>query len=81
MLLGLKLFVWLFLIVLNIFWYKLIILENYRFIYFSIIGFVLKIEIFIVKKKFLCWNKKNNVLCKCLKNKIVFIFLLEIKFF
>lgn len=58
MLLGLKLFVWLFLIVLNIFWYKLIILENYRFIYFSIIGFVLKIEIFIVKKKFLCWNKK-----------------------
>lgn len=81
MLSGLKLLVRLSLTVSNIFRYKPIILENYRPIHPSITGFVSKIEIFIVKKKFLCWNKKNNASCKCLKNKTVFILSLETNFF
>lgn len=81
MLSGLKLLVRLSLTVSNIFRYKPIILENYRPIHPSITGFVSKIEIFIVKKKILCWNKKNNASCKCLKNKTVFILSLETNFF
>lgn len=82
MLSGLKLLVRLSLTVSNIFRYKPIILENYRPIHPSITGFVSKIEIFIVKKKILCWNKKkNNASCKCLKNKTVFILSLETKIF
>lgn len=59
MLSGLKLLVRLSLTVSNIFRYKPIILENYRPIHPSITGFVSKIEIFIVKKRILCWNKKT----------------------
>lgn len=81
MLSGLKLLVRLSLTVSNIFRYKPIILENYRPIHPSITGFVSKIEIFIVKKKFCVGTKKNNASCKCLKNKTVFILSLETKFF
>lgn len=82
MLSGLKLLVRLSLTVSNIFRYKPIILENYRPIHPSITGFVSKIEIFIVKKKFCVGTKKKtNASCKCLKNKTVFILSLETKLF